>query len=167
VDEAHLTPLGAVARGLAAGVAGTAVMTAYQGLVAKLESARADESGDAWENAPAPAKVAKRIIEGLFHREVDAEKIPLLTSVMHWAYGTLWGAGYALLAERVDGSPAARGLAFGTGVWVTSYAQLVPLGIYSPPWEYDAKTLATDLSYHLVYGLGVSYAYEPLRNLRL
>jgi hypothetical protein len=156
-----VSPSGAVARGLAAGVAGTALMTVYQGLVAKLEESRPDdEPGDPWENAPAPAKVAKRIIEGFFHREVGAEKIPLLTTVMHWAYGTLWGAGYALLAERLEAPATARGLAFGTGVWAASYAQLVPLGLYAPPWEYDARTLATDLSYHLVYGLGVAYVYE-------
>jgi hypothetical protein len=36
--------------------------------------------------------VAKRVIEGVFRREVPAERIGLLTDVTHWAHGTLLGA---------------------------------------------------------------------------
>ena len=54
------------------------------------------------------------------------------------------------------------GLGFGVGVWAVSYAQLVPLGIYDPPWAYPSGELAEDLSYHAVYGLGVAGAYAAL-----
>jgi hypothetical protein len=74
---------------------------------------------------------------------------------MHWLYGTGWGAAYALL-----GRP--NGAVFGTGVWAAAYAELVPLGIYEPPWKYPAKDLAIDLSYHLVYGVTVQGAYAAL-----
>ena len=47
-------------------------------------------------------------------------------------------------------------------MWAASYAQLVPLGVYSPPWEYPPATLAEDLSYHVVYGVGVATAYSAL-----
>ena len=43
-----------------------------------------------------------------------------------------------------------------------SYAQLVPMGIYEPPWKYPAKELALDLSYHIVYGITAAIAYEKL-----
>jgi hypothetical protein len=33
---------------------------------------------------------------------------------------------------------------------------------YKPIWEYDAKTLANDLSAHLVYGLGTATALQLL-----
>ncbi len=46
-----------------------------------------------------------------------------------------------------------------------SYATLVPLGIYEPPWKYPPKELAIDLSYHLVYGLGVAGAYRLIERL--
>jgi hypothetical protein len=55
-----------------------------------------------------------------------------------------------------------HGLIFGVGVWGLSYAQLVPMGLYEPPWKYPARELAKDVSYHLVYGLGVAGSYEVL-----
>lgn len=36
------------------------------------------------------------------------------------------------------------------------------MGIYEPPWTYPATTAAKDLSYHLVYGLGVAAAFGAL-----
>ena len=50
-------------------------------------------------------------------------------------------------------------------MWGVSYATLVPLGIYEPPWKYPPKELAIDLSYHLVYGLGVAAAYRLLERV--
>jgi hypothetical protein len=44
------------------------------------------------------------------------------------------------------------GIGYGLGVWSASYAQLVPLGIYEPPWNYPLREVALDLGYHLVYG---------------
>jgi len=81
-EQTHVTPLGAFGRGLVAGAVGTAAMTAWQKLSARLQqSSSADSDGDSqgndpWESAPAPAQVAKRLIEGVFQREVGAEKIP-------------------------------------------------------------------------------------------
>jgi len=159
----------AVARGLAAGVVGTAMMTAWQTFAAKLRSAGngASEprqpSEDPWEAASAPAKVAKRISEGVFHTPVSPERIPLLTNAMHWGYGTGWGTVYGLVAGSARRSPRVPvGAAFGTVVWMMSYVQLVPMGLYDPPWKTPPQELALDLSYHLVYGTGVAGAYRLL-----
>jgi hypothetical protein len=62
----------------------------------------------------------------------------------------------------VRANPLLSGVLFGASVWGLSYAQLVPMGVYEPPWEYPATTVAKDLSYHLVYGLGVAAAYKGL-----
>jgi hypothetical protein len=81
---------------------------------------------------------------------------------MHWLYGVSWGVCYGVAAGPRALHPAASGVTLGTGVWGASYAELVPLGVYDPPWRYPAKQLALDLSYHLVYGLGVAGAYAAL-----
>jgi hypothetical protein len=168
------TPLGAIGRGLVAGAIGTAAMTAWQTLAAKLqesgeesegsssEGSSAEEKKDPWEEASAPAKVAKRVLEGVFQEQVGPERIGFLTEAMHWGYGTSWGAAYGVLAGTAGRSTLRGGLAFGTGVWASSYAQLVPMGLYEPPWKYPPKTLALDLSYHLVYGSAVAAAYRLL-----
>ncbi len=160
------TPLAALGRGILAGIAGTAVMTAYQELVARLqgssEGSGADEQQDPWENASAPAQVGRRLIEGVFQTKLGPNWIPVLTNAMHWSYGTFWGGVYGLVQEsREDAKPLA-GPAFGLVVWGMSYVQLVPIGLYEPPWRYPPKTLAIDASYHLVYGAGVGAAHAAL-----
>jgi uncharacterized membrane protein YagU involved in acid resistance len=167
-----ISPLGAVTRGLVAGVAGTAVMTAWQELSARLQSPgdgdvgegqppdeRAEPS-DPWETASAPAQVARRAVSAFLQSDIPAERITLTTNVMHWAYGTGWGAVYGLIAGTRGRSTLGDGLRFGAAVWASSYGELVPMGIYEPPWAYSPQTLAWDLSYHLAYGLGTGLGYR-------
>jgi hypothetical protein len=55
------SPLGAVVRGLGAGVAGTAAMTVSQTVIAKLRAS---------EPSTTPAEVGIRVIRGVFHRRL-------------------------------------------------------------------------------------------------
>jgi hypothetical protein len=163
------TAFRAIGKGLLAGIAGTAAMTAWQELAAKLQSPAGGEDAESdrstsnpWEAAPAPAQVAKLVGERVFHLDVPAEKIGFLTNAMHWGTGTGWGVAYGLLAATRRRSTPGDGLAFGTVVWGASYAQLVPLGIYEPPWKYSPRVLAFDISYHLVYGGATALAFAVL-----
>jgi hypothetical protein len=142
-----------IGRGVVAGLAGTAAMTAYQLAVARLRGQPLlTPVPHRWADAPPPAQVAKRAAEALGHgRMLTREDVPWLTNTVHWLYGTGWGVAFVLL-----GRPP--GPLFGAGVWAAAYAELVPLGIYEPPWEYPLQELALDLSYHLVYGVAVAQA---------
>jgi hypothetical protein len=154
-----------IGRGVLAGVAGTAVMTAYQLAVARARGKPLSTPVPrTWADAPAPAQVAKKAADALGKgRRITKKQVPLLTNVMHWAYGVGWGAAYGGVAAAVGASAVGGGLVFGTGVWAASYGELVPLGIYKPPWAYPAEEVALDLSYHLVYGAAVAGAYAALR----
>jgi hypothetical protein len=155
--------LGSLARGIAAGVAGTAVMTAYQLAVAKSQGKPlATPVPHRWADAPPPAQVAKKAADAVGHGgRFTREHVPLLTNAMHWLYGVSWGAVYGLAAhEDTDAIPG--GLLFGSGVWAAAYAELVPLGIYEAPWKQSKEELALDWSYHAVYGLAVAAAYAAL-----
>jgi hypothetical protein len=158
------TLAGAVVRGLVAGVAGTGAMTAAQELSARLRPKDEGQSGsgDPWEEAPAPAQAAKCVLEAVFGRRVSPSRIELLTQTTHWLYGVGWGVIYALAQRTVVAQPSRHGLVFGAGVWAASYLQLVPMGIYEPPWRYAAGELALDASYHLVYGTFVAGAYHAV-----
>jgi hypothetical protein len=151
-------------RGVAAGIAGTAVMTAYQLALAKLRGQpTATPVPHRWADAPAPAQVAKKAADAIGQGSRFTRKdVPLLTNAMHWLYGVSWGALYGLVAGARQPDPVGGGVAFGTGVWGASYAELVPLGLYEPPWKYPPQELAIDLSYHVVYGLAVAGAYSLL-----
>jgi hypothetical protein len=157
-------------RGLVAGAAGTAAMTIHQEIRGRLarsgmqeepDSANAEsgEQPDPWESAPAPAQAGKRLIEGVLGRRLPPKAIPVLTQVMHWSYGTLWGGVYAVGRDSSRARARLLGPLFGLGVWAASYAQLVPLGIYEPPWRYPWASLADEIGYHLTYGTTVALTY--------
>jgi len=143
-------------------------MTAAQTLPSKLQeqddeqSQSGDEPQDPWESAPVPALVAKRIGEGVFGTEVSPDLIPLLTNVMHWGYGVTWGGLYGLLKQRVSARPIRGGVAFGLAVWSFSYVQLVPMGLYEPPWKYSPKELVPEIGYHVAYGAGLGASHRLL-----
>jgi hypothetical protein len=164
-----MTPLGAVLRGLVAGAVGTAAFDAF--LFARYrrdggESTFADwelSSGmTSWEDAPAPARVGKRLVEGLFQLELPPSRAPLVNNVTHWAYGILNGAPYGIVAGSLRKGRIVYGLPFGASVWGSGYVILPAMKLYEPIWKYDAKTLAKDLSGHLVYGLATATAMQLL-----
>jgi uncharacterized membrane protein YagU involved in acid resistance len=159
----------AVTRGLLAGAVGTAAMTGWQTLLPRLRGSSEDGGGgeqpttddERWEQAASPARAARVVLRGAGF-DPPASWIPFLTNATHWGYGTAWGVAYALVRKRVSAQSLPEGLAFGLAVWVASYVQLVPLGVYEPPWRYSLATLAEDASYHVVYGVGVGAAYRAL-----
>jgi hypothetical protein len=148
-----------LARGAAAGVAGTAAMTLYRQLVSR-SSTQSTNGQQTWEDAPPPAKVARKVL-GAVGVDLSPQRIPLVTNVVHWAYGTAWGPAYAVLDGRADANPVAEGVALGTGVWALSFA-VTPVGLKAAPWRLGPGALARELSLHLVYGLGVAGAHEAL-----
>jgi hypothetical protein len=161
------SPLGALARGVAAGVAGTGVMTAVQTGVAlrrgsSVKEAVAPERPDSWDEAPAPGQVGERVLRGLFGRRPSTERAGAMTNTVHWAYGIGWGGIYGIVQGSLGAGAAAAGTAFSGVVLGAAYTVLPAMRIYDKPWEYSASTLAKDAGYHLAYGLTVAGAYRLL-----
>jgi len=163
------TRLRAAARGLAAGAIGTVAMDAL--LFSRYRRAGGETPFGAWESsaglsdwegAPAPALVGKRIVESVTGRALEPRNARLVNNVMHWAYGMANGAQYAVVSGRKGGPALRDGLAFGATVWGAGYVILPALKLYEPIWRYDAKTLANDLSAHLVYGLTTAGSMRAL-----
>ena len=40
--------------------------------------------------------------------------------------------------------------------------QLVPMGLYEPPWKYSLKDIGMEVGYHLAYGAGVGAGFAAL-----
>jgi hypothetical protein len=114
---------------------------------------------DSWEQAPDPGQVTKRLIEGFTQREIPDRWAWLTSTLTHWAYGSAAGALYGVLAGSMRRPHALYGLPFGATVWISGYVVLPEAGLYKPIWDYDAKTLASDLSAHLAYGAGTGAAF--------
>jgi hypothetical protein len=156
------TPLAASARGIAAGLAGTYALDLAQKAANKLRGEETGSEWESWDEAPVPAKIGKRIIEGVFQREVSTDKIELVNNAVHWSYGALWGMLYGLVQGSVRAKPLRLGLVFGAGVWGFSYVALPVAKLYKPIRAYPPKSLALDLSYHLAYGAAAGATYEAL-----
>jgi hypothetical protein len=163
------TPINAVVRGLVAAAVGTAAMDTL--LFARYRRGGGEtrfvdwefSAGlDSWEDAPAPAHVGKRLVEGLFAIELPPQRARLVNNVTHWAFGILNGAAYGLVAGSLPTSRVSYGLPFGAAVWANGYVVLPVAKLYEPIWKYDVKTLANDLSAHLVYGLATATAWRLL-----
>lgn len=165
----RLTPVGAIVGGLGAGAVGTAAMDAllfarYRrgGGTGTAEEWELSEGLSSWDDAPAPALVGKRLVEGLFDIELPSTRAPLVNNVTHWAFGMLSGVQYGIVAGSLRKPRILYGLPFGATVWATGYVILPAAKLYQPIWKYDPKTLANDLSAHLVYGLATAAALRVL-----
>ena len=163
------TPVGAMIRGLVAGAIGTAAMdmflfSRYRRSGGERPFAEWESSAGltSWEDAPAPAHVGKRIVEGLFDLSLPPTRARLVNNVMHWGYGIANGGLYGLVGGSLPEARIRYGLPFGASVWASGYVILPAAKLYEPIWKYDGKTLAKDLSAHLVYGLGTAAAMRAL-----
>ncbi len=168
--RAHaMTPIGAVVRGAAAAAVGTLAMDVllfarYKrgGGKSRFREWEFSSELQSWDEAPAPAHVGRRLVEGLFQRELPDQRAPLVNNITHWGYGILNGAQYGLVAGSLRAPRLRYGVPFGAGVWATGYVVLPATKLYQPIWEYDRRTLANDLGAHLVYGLGTAAAFNRL-----
>ena len=163
------SPLGALARGLAAGAIGAGVQSLFflatkkwmpkptkvpPGLGKPEEEAR-DETN--LETA------ARRATEGLMQRgPLDAGSKSGAGSAIHYAFGAAWGGLYGLTRETTRVSP----IGFGAIVWMASDNLLLPLfRLAAWPKHYSLKEHHYALQAHFVYGLGTAAAYAMLRDV--
>ena len=168
-QRACLTPLGAVMRGAAAGAVGTIAMDLlwfsryrHNGGDGRFVDWESSVGLSSWDEAPAPAQFGRRLIQGVFQRDLPPERARLLNNIVHWTTGVGWSAAFGLVSGSFPNHRSWHGLILGAGVWAQAYAVLVPAKLYKPMWEYDGETLWKDLSAHLVYGLSTATVFRVL-----
>jgi hypothetical protein len=115
-----------------------------------------------WAEASAPGQVGQKVERLVTRRPPPDRWARTTTNVAHWATGIGWGVQYGATAGRTARHPWARAAALGPVAWLTGYAVLPLAKVYKPIWQYDARTLADDLSAHLVYGAVTSAAFALL-----
>ena len=160
--------LASISRGVAASAVGTLVMDAVlyrryrnDGGGSAFAAWESSEGLESWEGAPAPALVAKQLVERVTRRQLPPRHARLLNNLTHWGFGLTTGAAYGLIAGSRQ-TKVRYGLPFGAAVWVSGYAVLPRLGVYQEIWTYDVKTLEKDLSAHLVFGTATAAAFALL-----
>ena len=164
-----MSTLGSTVRGAAASAPGTLAMDAslyrryrHDGGDAAFPAWESSEGLVSWENAPAPALVAKRLLEGVLKHELSPRYARFLNNATHWGFGLASGAAYGLLLGSRRKPKLWYGLPFGAAVWAGGYVVLPLVGVYKPIWKYDLETLGKDLSAHLVFGTATTAAFRVL-----
>lgn len=139
----------AVGKGLFAGAAGTVAMTVSSTLEAKLRQ-RGSSS--------APADAAGKVL-GVQPRDEAGEA--RFSNVVHWSYGTSWGAVRGLLdSAGLHGTKALA--AHFVAIWGSAQIMLPSLDVAPPPWETEPKEIAIDAFHHAVYATATSLAFVAL-----
>jgi hypothetical protein len=123
-----------------------------------------ESAGDVtgWDKASAPGQLGRKVLRLVMGHEPPEEWARATTNLVHWATGTGWGMQYGAFASWSSRLPLIRALALGPTAWLASYAILPLAKVYKPIWEYDARTLADDLSAHLVFGTTTSTVFAAL-----
>lgn len=139
----------AAGRGMLAGAIGTAAMTISSTLDAKLRDRGASS---------APADAAGKVL-GVQPRDPDGGA--RFSNVVHWSYGTSWGAVRGVIASAgLDGAPATA--AHFCAVWGSSLVTLPALGVAPPVWKQAVGETALDAFHHLVYAGATTLTWNAL-----
>jgi hypothetical protein len=162
---------GGLARGAVAGAIGTLAMDALWYARSRRDGGTRPfhewelSSAEDFDGAGAPAEVGRRVVRRVLGRDLPDRAASTTADVVHWSTGVQWGALFGLAGGMGRVPPPVSGLVLGVVAWGTAYGVLGAAGIYQPIWQYDATTLAKDLSAHLVFGLASAAAFDVLRRL--
>lgn len=137
---------GTIGRGLAAGLAGTAVMTVAQQIEMKLSDR---------PPSTAPAEAVEKVFHLAPKPNDDAER--RRASLVHFGYGTAWGGVRGLLAAV--GLRGASATLAHLGLVMGAAAVMLPrLGLAPPVREWGGRQIAKDLLFHGLYAAATGLA---------
>lgn len=139
----------AFGKGIFAGVAGTAAMTASSTIEMKLRNRGASS---------APADAAAKVF-GV--EPVDEEARARFSNLVHWGYGTAWGGARGLVAAAGLSGTGATAVHLGM-LWGSEQVMLPALKVAPPLTEWGAKEIAVDALHHMVYAAATGAAYSLL-----
>ena len=141
--------MNALSSGLAAGVAGTAAMTAAQAVEMRL-------------TGRPPSDVPGRVAQGLTRvQPSDPKGQAAMSTGMHWAHGLTGGAVRGAIGTTGATGPLAAALLFG-GLWGLDVSLYKALGIADFPWRWSGGELATDVFHKGLYSVVTSSVYDAL-----
>jgi hypothetical protein len=142
-----------IAKGLLAGLTGTAAMTLSSTVEEKLRKR---------EPSTAPADAAAKVL-GIQNFPSDEAK-SRFSNAVHWTYGTSWGVVRALLGMRLP--PREATAAHFAAIWGGQAAMLPALGVAPPLTEWGVEEVAIDAFHHVVYATATGLSYELLDGRR-
>lgn len=158
--------------GAAGGLAGTLAMAAYWKAVTDVSG-----SDPRTQTRKTNGQTTSIALLGIHHQEGESSTEALarlgfevvedhepaasqkqqLSNVVHWTYGATQGALYGALTRGLPGPDWAKGLAWGSGMWLLGDELAIPaLGLADGPRKFPVRQHAHRLGAHLTYGLAAA-----------
>ena len=144
-----LQTLAAIAKGMAAGLVGTAAMTA---------SERIEMAITGREASDVPGQVGAKLLR---RQPETAAEMQRLSTQVHWAHGILVG-GLRGVLERAGVEGPAASVAHFAALWGGDATMYATLGLAPPPWNWEQEALAVDLLHKGVYAAVTGVVYDAL-----
>jgi hypothetical protein len=138
---------GTVGRAVVAGIAGTAVMTAFQKFIEMPLTGR--------ENSYAPAEFAQRILPVRAKSDQARERLNYVT---HFALGGMWGIAFGVAAVRGLRGQKAVNTVFAT-VYTGDVVLNTALGLYKPT-QWSMQDVVVDVVDKYVQAQATGYLFE-------
>jgi uncharacterized membrane protein YagU involved in acid resistance len=132
--------------------------------------AKEDAAGGKAPQEDATVTVASKAAAAVIDSPLSREEKHYGGVAVHYLFGAVGGAIYGAVAEIAPVVTTARGLAFGTGVWLGAVELALPaMDLARPVWEYPLRMHIYSFLSHLVYGAvteGVRAQLQPLPQSR-
>jgi hypothetical protein len=119
--------------GAIGGVAGTLVIGKVMGAFTKAQSKEDQNLEKALVHEDPKERLARRVSRKVFGKKLSPKQKAIMGQVVHWGYGTFWGAVYGVLRRRSRAASMAGGLPFGVGFALFGEALMLPLMKLTPP----------------------------------
>jgi len=139
-----------IGKGLLAGLVGTVAMTVSSTIEQKVREREA---------STAPAKAAEKVLGIEKFESEGAEQ--RFSTLVHWAYGTGWGAMRGLL-RTLGLPPAAATAGHFAAIWGGAAVMLPALDVAPPITTWEREEVAIDAWHHAVYAVAAGIAYDLL-----
>jgi len=140
-------PAEVIGRGVLAGFAGTAVMTAFQKAVEMPLTGR--------EDSYAPADFAQKVLPVQPSSPAGRKRLNYVT---HFALGAMWGSAYGVAAHAGLRGPKAVAAVFGT-VYSFDVGLNTALGLYRPA-SWSAQDIAIDVGEKLIQAAATGAVFD-------
>ncbi|HSH55655.1 MAG TPA: hypothetical protein VK983_02395 [Candidatus Limnocylindrales bacterium] len=136
-----------VGRAVVAGVAGSAVMTAFQKFIEMPLTGR--------EDSDAPAQLAQKVLPVEPKNEKEKTR---LNQITHYALGAMWGAAYGVAAYKGLRGPKAVARVF-PAIYTNDIITITSLGL-AKPWNWTRKETAIDVVDKFVQVMATSFIFD-------
>ncbi len=167
----HPDPARGALAGIAGGLLASWVMNQFlAGAKMAQEATQSPQEKQATQQQPqgedATGKVAGAVTQAVTGQPLSPEGKQTGGPVVHYAFGTLMGGVYGMVAEYAPASRTGFGSAFGTALFLGADEVMVPaLGLGKNPTEEPAASQVQHWLAHIVYGVTVELVRRGVRRL--